>query len=514
MSLNDSIIQSFRQIAGDSNVLTDREDLYVYGFEQFFKQKQYPRLDVVVRVNSKQMADEILQLARKSGIQVFRRSEGKSSLLQATSKAVVLIDDVAPPQLETLLKAGEERPRTAELEKEIHRAGPGAFRNYALALSSFLSRMPAQKCLGCHVCSGYCIVSPFHNNIETWSSKGRTILTRALSNGELQPSSKLVDVLYSCSLCGFCFAECFENGTQVRKAIMDARHRVVQLDKTPELFQATAKTIFETGDPAGTPLSKRVAWAERLPQRGVFPKKAAVLYWAGCVASTRTPNTAKAVGNVLNRAQIDFTYLGEKEGCCGYVLLAAGPWEEAKENALKFQERVEQTGAETLITTCAGCYYTFTKMYPEILGVELPCKVSHATQYVERLIREKNVVAHDLGWRVTYHDPCSLGRHSNVYNSPRNVLKAVPKLAFIEMPLSRNRSRCCGAGGGLWSFNNSVAVNCASDRLVKDVVPLGVSALVTACPTCHINLRNASVRKSLGIRIYDVMEVVESAMLK
>jgi Fe-S oxidoreductase len=113
--------------------------------------------------------------------------------------------------------------------------------------------------------------------------------------------------------------------------------------------------------------------------------------------------------------------------------------------------------------------------------------------------------------KVTYHDPCSLGRHSNVYQPPRNVLKAALDLNFIEMPLSRNRSRCCGAGGGLWSFNNSVASDSAVERLVKDVTPLGVSALVTACPTCHINLRNASVRNALGIKVYDLMEIVESA---
>jgi len=89
-------------------------------------------------------------------------------------------------------------------------------------------------------------------------------------------------------------------------------------------------------------------------------------------------------------------------------------------------------------------------------------------------------------------------------------LKAVPDLDLVEMPLIRNRSRCCGAGGGLWSFNNSVATNAAIARFVKDVSPLGVSALATACPTCHINLRNASVRKSLGIKVYDVMEIVES----
>jgi heterodisulfide reductase subunit D len=150
-------------------------------------------------------------------------------------------------------------------------------------------------------------------------------------------------------------------------------------------------------------------------------------------------------------------------------------------------------------------------MYPEILHIELPCKVMHATQFVEHLIKEKSLAPRSLNMKVTYHDPCSLGRHSNVYNAPRNVLKAVPKLDFVEMPLSRNRSRCCGAGGGLWSFNNTLASSCATERLINDVVPLGVSALTTACPTCHINLRNAAARKTSGIKVYDVMEIIESA---
>jgi Fe-S oxidoreductase len=292
---------------------------------------------------------------------------------------------------------------------------------------------------------------------------------------------------------------------------MDARHRIVQQGAAPEIFLSTAKMISETGDPSGAPLNKRTAWAQQLPQKGVFPEKAPVLYWAGCVASTRTPNTPKALGNILNRAKVDFTYLGEKEGCCGYVMLAAGLWSEARQNALQVAERLRQTKAETLITTCAGCYYTFTKMYPEILHIELPCKVMHATQFVEHLIKEKSLAPRSLNMKVTYHDPCSLGRHSNVYNSPRNILKAVPKLDFVEMPLSRNCSRCCGAGGGLWSFNNTLASSCATERLINDVVPLGVSALTTACPTCHINLRNAAARKTSTIKVYDVMEIVESA---
>jgi len=511
MPLKDSVIKSLRKTVGDSNVLTDTEDLYVYSFEHIFKQKQYPRLEAVVKTSSNRQIKEILELTQAKGIQAVRRSQIESKTLQATSKARILVDDTAAPTLEKLLEQAHKESSRADLAQEIRKTGHGSFLNYALALKSFLSDLPSQKCLTCQTCSGYCTVGNAFNNIETWSSKGRTILTRALSNGDLQPTPKLTEVLYSCSLCGFCFAECFENNTQVRKAIMDARHRIVQQGGMPEIFLATAKTISETGDPSGTPLSKRTAWTQQLSQKRVFPDKAPVLYWAGCVASTRTPNTPKALSNILNRAQVDFTYLGEKEGCCGYVMLAAGLWSEARQNALQVAERLRQTKAETLITTCAGCYYTFTKMYPEILHIELPCKVMHATQFVEYLIKEKSTVPHSLDLKVTYHDPCSLGRHSNVYNSPRNILEVVPKLDFVEMPLSRNRSRCCGAGGGLWSFNNTLAMSCATERLINDVAPLGVSALATACPTCHINLRNAVARKTSGIKVYDIMEIVESA---
>ncbi len=492
---------------GIKNVLTDPEDIYAYSFEHLFQARRYPNLAAVVHVSNEEELKKVEELAEAEGVAFARRGAWKWKHGQHGTAITVLIDETRQPELET---SAERKEDLSELRRELEEAGHGTFRNFALALKSFFSSVPAQKCIDCNVCSGYCTVASSFNGVETWSSKGRTLLTRALFNGELQSSPKLVDVLYTCSLCGLCFAQCFET-TQVRKAVMEARHSLVDERCTPELFSATAKNIFDVGDPSGMPPIKRVAWTKQLTQKGVFPKKAEVLYWAGCIVSTRTSDAARALGNVLTRAQVDFTFLGEKEGCCGYVLLATGLWNEARENAVRLVERVRETEAEILVTPCAGCYYTFTKMYPEILDVELPCRVLHAAQYMENLIKEKKIVTESLNWQVTYHDPCSLGRHCNVYDSPRNVLRAVPNLHLVEMPLNRNLARCCGAGGGLWSFNNSVATNSAVERLVKDVAPLGVSALVTACPTCHINLRNASVRKSLGIRVYDLMEIVESA---
>jgi glycolate oxidase len=515
MTLEGSIIQRLKEIVGQSNVLTDVEDIYVYNYEQLLKKPCYPRLDIIARVTSSKQAHEIIELANSQQIQVFKRSEtgDRFGTFQPQSTPTILIDDLKQPELCSPSEETEKSLQIAEFEGEIHRTGHGTPRNFALALKSFLLGLPAQKCLNCQTCTGYCTVSTAFNGIETWSSKGRTTLTRALMNGDLKPSAKLTDVLHTCSLCGLCFAECFES-TQVRKAIMAARNHLAQTNQMPEVLTTTARNILQGGDPSGMPPQKRVAWTQQLPSREFRSEKAEVLYWVGCVVSTRTPNVAKALNNILAQANVNFALLGENEGCCGYVLLASGLWNEAKENANKLVERITDTHAETLVTPCAGCYYTFRKLYPEILDIELPCKPVHATQYLEGLVKDGSVELHNLDWKVTYHDPCSLGRHSNVYEPPRTVLKAIPELDLVETSLNRNRSRCCGAGGGLWSYNNSVASSSAMQKLVVDVAPLQVSGLITACPTCHINLRNASMRKPMGVRVYDVVEVVEAASSK
>lgn len=503
MPLN-NFLKDLIEIVGSQNVLEDEEDLYVYSYEHFFRKRRYSKLDLVVRINSNEQTQQVMELARKEKFTIIRRSTGKVEVSGSARSLTVLLDDVVPPKLE-IPSETEAEEQMSEVLKEIHRAGHGTFRNFALALKTLFVKMPASKCLECTTCSGYCTVTPSFNRIETWSSKGRALLIRGFSSGELQPSKKLVDVVYTCSLCGLCFAQCFED-TEVRKAIMDARRRIAEKGLAPDLFALTAKNILETGDVGGTPTAKRLAWMRNLEFKPL--ERAEVLYWVGCVVATRTPNTARAVTNILGKAHVDFTMLGEKEGCCGYVLVASGLWKEAKDVAMHVVKRVKETKARVLVTSCAGCYYTFSKLYPEVLDIEMPCEIKHASQYVNDLIRDGRLELRGLDLKVTYHDPCSLGRHSNVFDEPREVLKAVPNLRLVEMPLSRRHARCCGAGGGLWSFNYQVSVNSAYTRLASDVMPLKVDALTTACPTCHVNLRHASVKKLLNIKIYDLMEIL------
>ena len=173
--------------------------------------------------------------------------------------------------------------------------------------------------------------------------------------------------------------------------------------------------------------------------------------------------------------------------------------------------KVERTGAAVLVTPCAGCYYTFTKLYPEILGVSLPCEILHSSHHIERLIDNDELELKQLDFKVSYHDPCSLGRHSGVFDAPRNVLSAIPGLTLTEMPLNRQSSRCCGGGGGLWSLNHQTSMDSAYLRL-KDLEPSRSDVLTTACPLCQMNFRYTSARRGIPLKVCDVTEMVELAI--
>ncbi|MFX0185523.1 MAG: (Fe-S)-binding protein, partial [Candidatus Hodarchaeota archaeon] len=362
-----------------------------------------------------------------------------------------------------------------------------------------------------NICSGYCTVTPSFNGIETWSSKGRMLLIRGLMKGELEFSDKAIDVIYTCSKCGHCFAECFQN-IDFHKAITWIRNKIASDKLAPRVFYETAKNINNHGDPSATPVERRLSWLENTLSIKL-PKKADNIYWVGCVVATRTPNTAKAFFNILNCSHVDFTMLGRKEGCCGYVLLSSGLWDEAEKVASEVIKKIEEKKVKNLITPCAGCYYTFTKLYPEILGVSLPCETLHSSQFLEKMIIDKEVKLKPISKSITYHDPCSLGRHSSVYETPRNVLKAIPNLELIETQFNKSNSRCCGGGGGLWTYNYRVSMDSAYSRLKEDISPLNADILTTACPQCQMNFHITSRRKSIPLQIKDIVEIVELAMI-
>ena len=513
MNSKNEIVEDLHQILKESQVLTDLEDLYVYSFEKIFLEQTNIKPDIVVRVSSMEEESKVKSLAKKKDIILIERGKNILSTFNKHSKPLVLLDNVEIPKLESCNVEASQKDEFITSFNKFPISGYGTYRNLASAVHTLLLGKSLNKCQQCTTCSGYCTVSPSFNGIETWSSKGRMLITRGIMRGDLNFSEKIVDILFNCTKCGLCFAQCFQD-LEFHEAILYLRNKIAENNLIPQIFHTAAKNIYEHGDPSAIPVNRRVSRIKNYSKLNL-PEKAENLCWLGCTVATRTPKTADSLINILNRTETEFTMLGKEEGCCGYVLISSGLWKEAKKIAKGVIERVEKTKAKSLITPCSGCYYTFTRLYPEILDIQMPCEILHSSQFFEKLLKNEKVKLKPLEMNVTYHDPCSLGRHSKVYEPPRNILKAIPSLKLIEMPMNRNCARCCGGGGGLWSFNNNVSLDSTQTRLKEDFIPTNVNILTTACPQCQLNFRFATHLKRFTnkkLKIYDITELFELAM--
>lgn len=204
-----------------------------------------------------------------------------------------------------------------------------------------------------------------------------------------------------------------------------------------------------------------------------------MLYFRGCTAREKQTGIAEATERILEIAGVDFHTLDD-EKCCGSVLLRTGFIDEAAEQIKKNTEILK---GEKIITSCAGCYKTLKEDYE---GLD----VVHISQLLNDLISDGKLDLSKKNLDVTYHDSCHLGRHCNVFDEPRNVIKSVANL--VEMDNIRENSLCCGAGGGVKSAYPEIANQMASSRL-EQAKQTGCETLVTPCPFCKLNLENDDV---------------------
>jgi len=212
------------------------------------------------------------------------------------------------------------------------------------------------------------------------------------------------------------------------------------------------------------------------------------LYWVGCTTAYFAPQVARATKRLLEIAGIDYTILKD-EVCCGFPLLLSGQTDEAKRLAEKNLDTLASLEVDALISPCPGCCRTFKQKYPKLVG-ELPFKIMHTSQLFEELIRNGAIKPRKLDVKVTYHDPCDLGRHLGVYEAPRNVIRAIPGVEFVEMPRNREDARCCGAGGDLRLTFPEIATTTAATRIRMDAEATGATVIVTACPSCVLTLKD------------------------
>ncbi len=220
-----------------------------------------------------------------------------------------------------------------------------------------------------------------------------------------------------------------------------------------------------------------------------------LLYFRGCTAREKLNSISKATERILKAAKIKYETLDDEE-CCGSVLLRTGFLDDAKN---QMNRNLNDFEGKTILTSCSGCYKTLKEDYKKHLGVDL--KVIHISQLLEQLIRENKINLKGNNNKVTYHDPCHLGRHAGEYEAPRNVIQSISNL--VEMENTKEKARCCGSGGGVKSAYCELSDSIAGLR-IKEAEETDADLLVTACPFCKLNLS----QNSDNLDVLDLSEFV------
>jgi len=292
------------------------------------------------------------------------------------------------------------------------------------------------------------------------------------------------------------------SGVQVESVLLEKRRNLADGGLLPEALGDLSERLARTGTLAGEPASQRVLWVEGLdappPQGG----KHEVAYFTGCVAALDPGAQASAQGTaqLLERAGVDFCVLGADEVCCGHPLAIAGLRDQAAEMARKNVEKVREAGAQRVLTTCPSCYRTWTENYPQWLGEDPGVEVVHVSQW----LAEADLALGPLAEKVTYQDPCDLGRGCGIYDAPRDFLSRVPGLELVEMPSNRKEALCCGFGGNM-AYQDAEGSGEVAALRATQAAGTGAEALVTACPRCLITLRDGKAEGRLPVQ--DITEV-------
>ncbi len=319
--------------------------------------------------------------------------------------------------------------------------------------------------------------------------------------------------VWRCVTCGACVKRC-PRGVEIID-IMRALRRVIAevgVAKVPDSLRISVKNIYSLGNPQGEAREKRGDWARDRDIK-IFTRGTDLLYLSCCVPAydRKSRRIALATTDVLKKAGIDFGILGEKESCCGESVRKSGSETVFQSLAKSNIEAFKKSGVERIMVSSPHCYHSFKNEYPEFGG---KFEVTHATQYLWELIKEKKIEFNrELKKRVAYSDPCYLGRHNDIYDAPRDVLKSIPGLELVELPDFRQQAICCGGGGGrIWM--DTPKRERFSDLRLEQALELGADVLAVACPYCMLNFDDSvlTMGKEGLIEIKDIVELVQEAI--
>jgi Fe-S oxidoreductase len=341
------------------------------------------------------------------------------------------------------------------------------------------------------------------------------------------------DVLWSCTTCGACVEQCPVDIEHVDAIVDMRRYKNLIESAFPAELNNLFKNLEKNSNPWGLAPRLRMDWAKDLPfevkqvgQDVEDLSEVEYLFWVGCAGAyeDRAKKTTRAVAELLHTAGVEFAVLGDGEACTGDSARRAG-------NEFLFQmlaqqnvEVLNEVGATKIVVTCAHCFNTIKNEYPQLGG---QYEVLHHTQLLNRLVREKRLTpvarpgenaeaqqtgAASTGAKVTYHDPCYLGRHNGVYAPPRELIGALPGVEYAEMPRSREKSFCCGAGGARMWMEEKLGTRINGNR-TEEALATGADRIAIGCPFCKVMLSDGLNAAKQDGNAREEVEVVDVAQM-
>ncbi len=342
----------------------------------------------------------------------------------------------------------------------------------------------------------------------------------SLISGKGNPDGSMIgdvitpEEIWDCTTCRACMEACPVFIEHIDKIIDMRRNLVLEQAEMPETTEMILRCIEERGHTCRGTTYSRGDWCVPLGLPSVSEDKDVdIIYWVGCAASLEDRNmkVAVALADVLRAAGIKVGVMCEDETCCGEPARRMGNEYLFQMQALKNIEAFNKYGIKKVLVTCPHCYNTFKNEYPQF-GGEL--EVVHHSQFIADLIRQGRLkLANELAEVITYHDACYLGRHNDIYESPRQVVKGIPGAKLVEMERSRNRSFCCGGGGGHFWMEEREGVR-ISEMRTDQAIKTKADILATACPYCLQMFEDAIKAKEATehLKAMDIAELVASAL--
>lgn len=359
-------------------------------------------------------------------------------------------------------------------------------------------------CFQCGLCDSVCPWNRFRSFSMRKLVREATFGLTEIENEEI----------WLCTTCGKCPERCprgvkqIESGMALRR--MATAYEV--FPKSVKPIRTISGSLISNGNSLGGERESRGDWAKGLAVPK-FTGDMEILYFPGCYPSfdPRMKKVARATAEILNKAGVTFGILGEKENCCGESIRKTGAEEVfvklAKDNIKTFIDQ----GVKKILVSSPHCYHTFKNEYPDFM---VHFEIVHIAQYLYELVQEGRLTFHkEYPKKVAYHDPCYLGRHNRIFEEPREVLKKVAGLSFLELPESRSESLCCGGSGGRVWMETPKDQRFGALRL-EQAMGVGAEELVTCCPYCITMFEDSRITMGVDekIAIKDITEIIQAVI--